>query len=155
MKVHFVWMGKTRDEHCAALQADYLKRIGRYTSVELSELKESKGSEDESRIRQAEAEKLLEAVRSDDFVVLLDEGGRELTSREWSEFLKLKQDTGTRRLAFIIGGFSGVDEAVRKRADLTVALARMTLTHELARVLLTEQIYRAHSILAGSPYHRA
>lgn len=153
MKLHFVWIGKTKDRHCAALVADYLDRIKRFASCDVRELKEQNAS-DEQRVILAEGAKLLDAVEKDDFVVLLDERGREMTSPQLAEFISTRQLAGTKRLAFVIGGFAGVSDDVKKRASLQLALSRMTLTHELARVVVTEQIYRAFSLLAGLPYHK-
>lgn len=153
MKLHFVWIGKTKDRQCAALAADYLDRIKRFAGCEVSELKEQSGG-DEKRVIAAESVKLLGAIEKDDFVVLLDEQGRELTSTDLAEFVSVRQQSGIKRLAFVIGGFAGVSEEVRQRANFQLSLSRMTLTHELARVILTEQIYRAFTILAGLPYHK-
>lgn len=153
MKLHFVWIGKTKDWHCAALIAEYLDRIKRFASHEVSELKEQ-GSGDEKRIIAAESTKLLDAIEKDDFVVVLDERGRTMSSPELAEFLDKRQQAGTKRLAFVIGGFAGVSEELRQRANLQFSLSQLTLTHELARVILTEQIYRAFTILAGLPYHK-
>lgn len=153
MKLHFVWIGKTKDRHCASLIAEYLDRIKRFASHEVSELKEQ-GSGDEKRIIAAESVKLLGAIEKDDFVILLDERGRELSSPQLAEFINARQQDGIKRLAFVIGGFAGVSDELRQRANLQLSLSRMTLTHELARVVLTEQIYRAFTILAGLPYHK-
>ncbi len=153
MKLHFVWIGKTKDRHYAALVADYLERIKRFTHVEVTVLKE-RNAEDQSRIIAYEGLKLLDAVESDDFVVLMDERGREKTSRELATFITERQQRAVKRLAFIIGGFAGVNEDVRQWANFHLSLSRMTMTHELARVVLTEQIYRAFTILAGLPYHK-
>lgn len=154
MKLHFVWIGKTKDAHCAALVNDYLKRLGRFASYEISELKEASGSSDENRVMQAESVKILAAVERDDFVVLLDETGNNFSSVEFADFVNAKQNYSIKRLAFIIGGFAGVSDEVKKRAQLKLALSRMTLTHELARVMMAEQIYRAYTLLAGLPYHK-
>lgn len=153
MKLNFVWIGKTKDRHCAALTAEYLDRIKRFAGCEVRELKEQSGS-DERRIIAAEGAKLLDAVAKDDFVVLLDERGREMTSPELAEFISAKQQAGIKHVAFVIGGFAGVSDEVKQRANFQLALSRMTLTHELARVLLAEQIYRAFTLLAGLPYHK-
>jgi 23S rRNA (pseudouridine1915-N3)-methyltransferase len=153
VKLHFVWIGKTRDRRCAALIDDYLGRIARFAPHEVSELKQRRGG-DEKRVIAAESEKLIAAVERDDFVVLLDETGREFSSPEFAEFIGHQRQAGVKRLAFVIGGFAGVNERVRQRADFRLALSRMTLTHELARTLLTEQIYRAFTLLAGLPYHK-
>lgn len=154
MKLHLVWIGKTKDRHCAALLNEYLKRLSRFASYEISACKDATGSADEARVRQMESAKLLGAVEGADFVVLLDEGGQELSSVALAEFIKAKQQQSCKRLAFIIGGFAGVTDEVKKRAQLKLALSRMTLTHEFARVLLAEQLYRAYTLIAGIPYHK-
>ena len=157
MKLHFVWIGKTRDRNCVALIDDYLERIKRFAPYEVSELKE-RSSRDEKqlpkRIVAAESQKLISAIQRDDFVALLDEEGREFTSPQFADFIDKRRQVGTKRLAFVIGGFAGVSDEVKQRADLRLSLSRMTLTHELARVILTEQIYRAFTLLAGLPYHK-
>ena len=153
MKLHFVWIGKTRNRNCAALVADYLERTRRFVHYEVSELKDRSGA-DEKRMIAAEGRKLISTIERDDFVALLDEKGGEFDSPQFAEFIAERQRAGTKRLAFVIGGFAGVSDEVRQRADLRLSLSRMTLTHELARVFLTEQVYRAFTLLTGSPYHK-
>ncbi len=155
MRLHLVWIGKTRERHCAALLDDYLERIKRFATCEVSEVKEPAGVADQKRVLALEGEKLMAAVERDDFVVLLDETGREFSSLQLADFIGQQQLAGTKRLAFVIGGFAGVSAEVKRRAHLRLALSQMTLTHELARVLLTEQIYRAFTLLAGLPYHKS
>ncbi len=154
MKLHLVWIGKTKNRPCAALMAEYLKRLTRFASYEISELKDTHGSADERRVIQLESAKLLAAVEHDDFVILLDEAGEQRSSVEFAELIQAKQQQGCKRVAFVIGGFAGVSEEVKKRAQFKLALSRMTLTHEFARVLLTEQLYRAYTLIAGVPYHK-
>ncbi|MBS1788515.1 MAG: 23S rRNA (pseudouridine(1915)-N(3))-methyltransferase RlmH [Acidobacteria bacterium] len=153
MKLHFVWIGKTRDQHCDALVNDYLVRLKRFTQFEVSELKEQ-SREDALQVIALEGGRLLGAVEKDEVVVLLDERGTEKTSTELAEFIRVQQQSGIKRLAFIIGGFAGVSSDVKARATVRLSLSKMTLTHELARVILTEQVYRAFTILAGLPYHK-
>lgn len=133
---------------------DYLGRIERFAQCELSELKERR-SGDEKRMIEAESEKIIAAIGRDDFVVLMDEKGRQFTSPQLADFISQRQQAGTKRLAFVIGGFAGASDALKQRADAMIALSMMTFTHELARVILTEQIYRAYTLLAGLPYHKA
>ena len=154
MRLHFVWIGKTKDRRCAALVTDYLERIARFAPCEVSELKEQSGTTDERRVMAAEGVKLLAAIERDDYVVLLDESGKQLSSPELADFIAARQQAGIKRLAMVIGGFAGVTDEVKQRARMRVALSRLTLTHELARVVLTEQIYRAYTLLAGLPYHK-
>jgi 23S rRNA (pseudouridine1915-N3)-methyltransferase len=154
MRLHFVWIGKTKDANCRGLIDDYLERIRRFVRVDVSQLKEQAGGADEKRVIAAESAKILEAIGRDDFVVLLDEKGKEFRSQEISDFLIARQLAGTKRLLFVIGGFAGVSDEVKQRANVQMALSRMTLTHELARVVLTEQVYRAFTLSAGLPYHK-
>lgn len=153
MRLHLVWIGKTRDRRCAALLADYLARLERFAPCEVSELKEQSAG-DERRVVAAESERLLASVERDDYIVLLDEAGREMTSEDVAAFISARQQAGAKRLAFVIGGFAGTGEEVKRRAHLKWSLTRLTLTHELARVVLAEQLYRAYTLLAGLPYHR-
>jgi 23S rRNA (pseudouridine1915-N3)-methyltransferase len=156
MRLHLVWIGKTKDRHCAALIEDYLGRIKRFAPCEVSELKERSGADEKraDRLVAAEGRKLISAIERDDFVALLDEGGGAFDSMQFAEFIDKRRQAGTKRLAFVIGGFAGVSDEVKERADLRLSLSPMTLTHELARVILTEQIYRAFTLLAGMPYHK-
>lgn len=105
--------------------------------------------------REREGEKLLAAVAEGARIVALDERGRGLTSVEFARVLGGWRDAGTAEVAFLIGGADGLSEAVRKRADLVLALGTLTWPHLLVRTLIAEQIYRAQSILDGHPYHRA
>lgn len=158
MKLHFVWIGKTKDRPCAALIADYLARIARFAPCEVSELKEPSGSLSgkgaEGRVVAQEGEKILAAIARDDYVVLLDEKGRQFSSPALAKFIGARQQAGSKRVAFIIGGFAGVSDAVRQSADLVWSLSQLTLPHEIARVVVTEQVYRAYTLLAGLPYHK-
>lgn len=101
----------------------------------------------------AEGELILSRVDRSELLVLLDERGRQLGSRELAEKLTQWQGDG-RDLCFVIGGPDGVSDACRQRADFTWSLSQLTLPHGLARVLLAEQLYRAHSLQSGHPYHR-
>jgi 23S rRNA (pseudouridine1915-N3)-methyltransferase len=154
MRLQFVWIGKTKDRNCRGLIDDYLERIGRFVRVDVSQLKEQAGGADEKRVIAAEGARILETIERDDFVVLLDEKGKEFTSEEFSDFLSAQQQAGTKRLVLLIGGFAGVSDEVKLRANIKIALSRMTFTHELARVFLTEQVYRALTLSAGLPYHK-
>lgn len=101
-----------------------------------------------------QAERLLKAVPERALIIALDERGSDLGSRGFAEQIGAWQQSGRRELAFLIGGPDGLDPRVRERADLVLALGRMTWPHQLVPVLLAEQLYRASCILAGHPYHR-
>jgi len=103
--------------------------------------------------KNVEGRKLLDSLRPTEFVVLLDERGHSLTSRELGARLAEWQTAG-RDLCFLIGGPDGVSDEVRQRADFSWSLSRMTLPHGLARVMFGEQLYRAWTLTQGHPYHR-
>jgi 23S rRNA (pseudouridine1915-N3)-methyltransferase len=154
MRINFLWIGKTKDRNCAALVNEYVERIRRLSPIDLFELKDAAGSVDEKRVIALESAKLLASLERHDFVVLLDEEGRQFSSTELAELIGRQQQSGSKHLTFVIGGFAGVNKQVKGRADLKMSLSRMTLTHELSRVILAEQIYRALTLLGGFPYHK-
>ncbi len=107
------------------------------------------------QLKAREAELLLAALPEGARVVTLDAAGKALTSPQLADLIARWRDDGTRDLAFVIGGAEGLDEGLRRRADLTLSLGRMTWPHLLVRAMLAEQLYRAQQILAGHPYHRS
>jgi len=111
-------------------------------------------SEDARRAIESEGEQLLTRIAADEQVVLLDERGRQPGSRDLAGKLSAWQTDG-RDLCFIIGGPDGVSDSCRRRAGFVWSLSNLTLPHGLARVMFAEQMYRAWSLLAGHPYHRA
>jgi len=153
VKLVVMAFGKLRSRELAAAAAEYLKRLRRYAPAEVVELREERG--EEPAARRKEAARLSGALADGDWLVLLDERGRQMTSPELAGLLAERTRAGGGRLVFLVGGPFGVDEAVRRRASLTLSLSRMTLPHELARVLVLEQLYRAWTILRGERYHHA
>lgn len=152
MRLLVLAVGRSRDPLIAELVARYRSR-GRWP-VELIEVV-PKGRVEPARRRDAEAEALLEAVPPGAVVVALDEHGELLDSPAFAARLAAWRDAGERTVAFLIGGPDGHGAAVLRAARLTLAFGRMTWPHELIRVMLVEQLYRAGTILAGHPYHRA
>jgi 23S rRNA (pseudouridine1915-N3)-methyltransferase len=155
MKLRFVWVGKTKRAPVKQLIQEYLERVGRFAQVEVTELRDRDDvGSDARKIIDKEGEDILSRTASDPFVVALDERGRAMDSIKLAEFVERHRVTGTKQVTFIIGGHNGLSDAVRKRANLVLALSRMTLTHELARVLLIEQVYRAFTIIHDLPYQK-
>lgn len=133
------------------LMGAYLKRSK--WSVEMKEYEEKRALSGEA-LKTAEADLLLSGVPKKAKVVVLDEHGETLSSRQFAGKLRAWQNNGTDTVAFLIGGADGHGKSVKERADLILSFGRMTLPHFLMRVVLTEQIYRAQTILNGHPYHR-
>jgi 23S rRNA (pseudouridine1915-N3)-methyltransferase len=135
--------------------SDYLRRLGAFTRSALIEIPAAARSvkQNAARAMSAEGQRLLAALEPGEFVAVLDERGREMSTRELATWTEARRRDG-RDLAFVIGGADGLAPEVLSRADDRLALSRFTLPHALARVLLLEQLYRAHSLLAHHPYHR-
>ena len=134
---------------------EFLKRANRYVPTELlviPDIKTSKALSEESQ-KQQEGRSILAALQPGDIVTLLDERGKELTSREFSAMIERRMVQGIKRLVFVIGGPYGFSNEVYERADSKLSLSRMTFTHEMVRLFFTEQIYRAMTIMRGEPYH--
>ena len=103
--------------------------------------------------KEKEGDLILKALQPADYVVLLDEGGKEMRSVEFAQYMRHKMNTVGKRLVFVIGGPYGFSEKVYQAAAEKISLSRMTFSHQMVRFIFVEQLYRALSILAGSPYH--
>jgi 23S rRNA (pseudouridine1915-N3)-methyltransferase len=109
----------------------------------------------EAELKKSEAALLLQQLQKDDYLVLLDERGKQLSSPELAGFIQQRANESHKRLVFLIGGAFGVDEAIVKRADYTWSLSKLVFPHMLVRLILAEQLYRACTILRNEKYHHA
>jgi len=135
--------------------ADYTRRLGSRLKLALVEIEPGPRSAGQSprKAIEAEARKLMTALRPDEWVVSLDGRGTQMSTRELADWLNGRMREG-RDLAFLIGGPDGFAAQVLARSDFSLSLSRLTLPHALVRVVLAEQLYRAVSILTHHPYHR-
>lgn len=140
MKLSITAISKPKLRAVEELVGEYSRRISHYVPVKLAYEKDD--------------ERALKKIESSDYLVLLDEHGKEMTSRELSKWIAAKMSSGVKNVVMFVGGPDGAGDAVKKRANQTLSLSKMTLQHELALVILMEQIYRACSIMRGEPYHR-
>lgn len=155
MKTVFIVVGKTQSGHLNALIEDYRERIAHFIPFDLEVVPDVKGSKSLSQSSQKEKEgtAILSRLRQGDYLVLLDEHGREMRSVELASFLSARLSGTSRRLVFAIGGSYGFSPEVMARADEKLSLSRMTFSHQMVRLLFVEQLYRALTIRAGLPYH--
>ena len=132
-------------------RAELVKHMSKYTQVEVIEIPEStKLTPDKSR--EVNSQKILNRLNPSDYVVVLDEHGKELTSTQLAE--QLPRWSERSRPVFVIGGSHGLSKSVKERANYTLALSQMTLLHEMAQVMLLEQLYRALTIIHHKDYHK-
>ena len=151
MKITLLWIGKTRDRRLKALIDEYIKRLahyGRISSLELGDISKPSGNRKEQ-----EARTLLDRVEKSEYLVLLDEKGKNLNSIELAEFIEKKMISSVKKITFVIAGAEGAAKSLKERANLILSLSSMTFTHDMARLILAEQLYRAFTIIRGEKYH--
>lgn len=148
MRLTIAAVGRAREGPMRALYDDYVKRIP--WQVTLREIAEVDGPQRSER----EAGKLLAAIPDSAGVIALDETGKTMDSRKIATWIGRQRDEGCRELAIVIGGADGLADSVCKRSDLILSFGAMTWPHMMVRTMLAEQLYRAHTILTGHPYHR-
>ncbi len=133
---------------------EYSQKISHFVKIEIPEKTGSKISRENSlEKKNQESETILKNLVSEDYVVLLDEKGKNLNSLEWSVAVNKIMSSGKKRCVFIVGGAYGVSEEVKNRANLTVSFGSAVMNHHLIKLVLLEQIYRSFTILKNIPYH--
>lgn len=155
MKVSLLMVGKTDFDYIEKGILLYQERIKKYSSFETVCIKTTKKSKSVSplQIKKDEGTGLIHKLQPSDFVVLLDERGKEIDSPGLASFIENKMATGTKKLVFIIGGAYGFSEEIYQRANEKISLSKMTFSHQLVRLIFMEQFYRAFTIIRGEPYH--
>lgn len=155
MNVELLAIGKTKTRFVSEGMDEYLKRLKRLLPFNLTEIPDVKNASKLSHEEQKEAEGaiLLGKINPGDHLVLLDERGKEYTSRGYAEKLQQLMATGKKKLVMVIGGPYGFSKDMYDRADELLSLSKMTFNHEMVRLFIIEQTYRAMTILKGQPYH--
>ncbi len=156
MQLKILWIGKTKNAWLRALTEDYLARIRHFFPCEVLEIRDVSRARDArgTDLQVAEAEEIGKMLPAGAKTVALDGSGEEMSSPDFADWIGSELNRGTRILAFVIGGPSGLHAAIREGARLRISFGKMTWTHEMCRVLLLEQLYRAACILRNIPYHK-
>ncbi|HTB69202.1 MAG TPA: 23S rRNA (pseudouridine(1915)-N(3))-methyltransferase RlmH [Steroidobacteraceae bacterium] len=155
MRIRLIAVGERMPRWVDEVVADYTQRLSGSLKVALVEVPAGQRSSrgDPSQAMHSEGQRILALIKPQEFVVALDEHGVHSTTRELATWLSGRMNDG-RDLALVIGGPDGLGAEVLGRSDQKLALSRLTLPHPLVRVVLAEQLYRAHTVLSGHPYHR-
>ena len=156
MTIELAVVGKTGQAFVDDGLELYIKRIKRYVNFSLNEIKTPKFSAKTpvKEIKEKEGEQILNRVGDkDNYLVLLDEKGKQLNSIKFASFLLKKMQSGKKKIVFIVGGAYGFSAAVKQRADYMLSLSEMTFSHQIIRVIFAEQLYRAFTIINKEPYH--
>lgn len=155
MKIQLLLTGKTRFPFIQEGLDEYMKRLKRYTDFGIRELPDVKntGSWPRSRLIQEEGRAILKVLSTKDYVVLLDERGKEMGSIGFAEFIDRMHQDSMKSLVFVIGGAYGFSTEVNERANMLLSLSKMTFSHQVIPLFFIEQLYRAFTIIRGTPYH--
>lgn len=155
MKIALLQTGKTSERYLTEGIAKFEERLKKYSTFEIFTVPDIKRirnlSDREQKIR--EGEQILRFFRNDDFIVILDDKGKEFSTIEFSGWLEKCLMLQKKRILFVAGGAWGFSEDVRKKADMSLSLSRLTFSHQMVRLLFLEQLYRAFTIMKGEPYH--
>lgn len=155
MKITCIVIGKTDEDYIQTGIQKYCNRIQFYCTpsiIEIPDIQKSKKLSIQEQ-KKKEGEKILEKIPAQSLVVLLDEKGKHYTSVQFAHFIEQCTATAVKEICFVIGGPYGFSDEVYKKANQKVSLSHMTFSHQMIRIFLFEQIYRAFTIINGSPYH--
>jgi len=155
MKINLLCIGKTDDKEIKNLINYYLTRLPSHWNFEITEIPDVKNARNltPDLLKKEEAKLFLNIIENTDLVVLLDEKGKQFTSREFAQKLDSYQNNSIKKICFLVGGAYGFSEEMYQRANEKISISKMTFTHQMIRLFFVEQIYRADQILQGKPYH--
>lgn len=159
MKITVICVGKIKEKYFQDAIKEYSKRLSRYCKLDIVELVDEKTPDGcseaiEEQIKAKEGERILNALKGDEYVVSLAIEGKKLDSVALANKMNNLGIQGNSHIAFIIGGSLGLDKRVTSKSDMLLSFSDMTFPHQLMRVILTEQIYRAFRIINKEPYHK-
>ena len=155
MRINLICIGKTDDKEISGLIKYYQNRLPKHWNFEITEIPDVKNAKNLSPdlLKKEEAKLFLNQTENSDFVVLLDEKGKQFTSREFAAKIENWMNSSVKKVSFFIGGAYGFSDEIYERANEKMSLSKMTFTHQMIRLFFVEQIYRADQILLGKPYH--
>lgn len=157
MKISFWSVGKAHEPYVKQGVEEFTKRIKHYYPVEwtIVPVPKNAGMLSEADLKKKEGEMILNWLEKEDYLVALDERGKQLSSEGLSELIQKRSNESVKHLVFLIGGAYGIDEAVMKRANFKWSLSHLVFPHQLVRLILAEQVYRACTILRNEKYHHS
>jgi len=153
MNIKLIVIGETNNKDLKQLVNQYIIKLKHYIKFELVVLKDERKKLQQNVKIKKEGEKILSILKKNDFIILLDENGEQLSSVGFSKFIQKKLNSGMKTLTFIVGGPYGFSDEVKAMSKQQLSLSKMTFSHEMVRLFFTEQLYRAFSILNNEPYH--
>lgn len=158
MNIRIICLGKIKEQSLATLIDEYKKRITKYANIEIIELSDESvptnpSEKDILNIKKLEANKIKSKIHPTDFVISLDQYGKQLTSEELSDKIQDITLKGFSTIDFVIGGTTGLDKELVTNSNLVLSFSKLTFPHQLIRLFLSEQIFRAFKIMNNEKYH--
>lgn len=155
MRINILCIGKTDDREIKNLIDYYTARLPKHWNFEIIEIPDVKNARNltPDLLRKEEAKLFQNYFENSDLVILLDEKGKQYTSREFAQKMDSWMNSSVKKINFLIGGAYGFSDEIYQRANEKIALSKMTFTHQMVRLFMVEQFYRADQILQGKPYH--
>lgn len=155
MQINLLCIGKTDDKEITSLINYYIKRLPKHWNFEIIEIPDVKNAKNLSPelLKKEEAKLFMNYIDRTDLVMILDEKGKQFTSREFSQKIDAWMNSSVKKIHLLIGGAYGFSEEIYSRANEKMSLSKMTFTHQMIRLFIVEQLYRADQILQGKPYH--
>ena len=159
MNITVLCIGKLKERYWTEAIAEYSKRLSKYCTLTINELREEKAPDnpspaEESVVKDAEGKSILKQIKKDSYVIALAIKGKDLDSEALSEKIRTLGIAGKSDLTFVIGGSLGLSNEVLTRADFQLSFSKLTFPHQMMRVILLEQIYRSFKIIRNEAYHK-
>ena len=153
MNIKLIYISKNKSNNIEFLVEDYEKKINHFISYSSLGLKNKKQKSEKKLIQKSESNLILKNIKNNDLVILLDEKGKEFSTKDFSKFMSDKMMNRTKNIVFIIGGAYGFSSEFKKKFKLKIALSKLTFSHDMARLFFSEQLYRSLTIINNIPYH--
>lgn len=159
MNIKIICIGKLKETYWVEAIKEYSKRLSKYCTLSIDELKEEKSPDNPSKaeelaVKEAEGKSILKQIKKDTYVIALEVLGKELSSEGLAEKINNLGIDGKSDIAFVIGGSLGLSDEVLARADFRLSFSKMTFPHQMIRVFLLEQVYRSFKIMKNETYHK-
>ena len=153
MNIKLIYISKNKSNNIEFLVEDYEKKINHFISYSSLGLKNKNQKSEKKLIQKSESNLILKNIQNNDLVILLDEKGKEFSTKDFSKFISDKMMNRTKNIVFIIGGAYGFSSEFKKKFKLKIALSKLTFSHDMARLFFSEQLYRSLTIINNIPYH--
>lgn len=150
--IKIICLGKIKEQFFKDAEAEYVKRITKYSKIDLIELPDEKDTNIQQCLKK-ESENILKHLKEKDNIIILDINGTQKTSEEFSKMIN-EELTNNSNITFIIGSSNGLDEKIKKLTNKKISFSKMTFPHQMFRVILLEQIYRGFKIINNESYHK-